>query len=388
MKKSNSKFAKFFKNSSGDSFERLRFSKYYRKGLIKRKIEDAEFIASFKKVVEGSPFSLDSTADLENFLGKGVEVLKVIHNDYYEKYFINETIDSVAALASFLEVSREEIQRNLDEPKYNRFYIWKDAEHTKKRWIEAPNDELKNIQEKILYKILYKFHATKFAHGFVRGKSVVSCAKEHTGKKFVLKIDLKNFFPSITREMVYHSLRDMINKDNFKYIITAAEMCLLDGRLPQGAPTSPALSNLVMISLDMCLYGIARKFGCSYTRYADDLVFSSNDETIYKMIPIIKRAIDCFGLVVNEKKVKVLKKHQRQKVTGLVVNSEGQTSVERRKRMNLRAYVHHILTGKRDINTVNMSKLKGHISFIEMANPSQAIWFNQKLAQISLMKNA
>lgn len=88
---------------------------------------------------------------------------------------------------------------------------------------------------------------------------------------------------------------------------------------------------------------------------------------------------------INNLKTKILKQHQRQTVTGLVVNKEGQVSVKKRKRLNLRAYIHHILTGKVRIENVNMAKLKGHINLINMANPNQGKYFLEKLRQIEQM---
>ena len=217
----------------------------------------------------------------------------------------------------------------------------------------------------------------------------MSCAKEHTGKKFVLKLDIKNFFPSITREMVYGAMYDDINAENIKYIVPAIEMCLLDGRLPQGAPTSPAISNIVCRNLDLLLSGAIKCLGfeISYTRYADDLIFSSNDDKIYRIIPIIKKLVTKFGFIVNEKKVKVLKSHQRQTVTGLVVNCPGKTSVRRRTRMNLRAYMHQIIIGKKPIENVNINKLRGDVNIIVMANPQQGKWFKDKFDTIIEMYN-
>ena len=115
------------------------------------------------------------------------------------------------------------------------------------------------------------------------------------------------------------------------------------------------------------------------------MIFSGDDEVIYKVIPIIKSTIAKFGLVVNEKKVKVLKKHQRQTVTGLVVNADGQTSVRRKKRMNLRAYMHQILIGKKPIDRVNLNRLRGNVNLINMANPNQGKWFIEKLNEIVAM---
>lgn len=362
--------------------------------LIRKNQEQKYLMENIQRIMNGSFFERDYREMLsdekstENLFGKD-EKFVMIHKTPWSRsqLIINTPIKQEEEIARLLDIDTRIVSDIISDTKkhYSRFFIWKDEEHTKKRWIEAPNEILKGIQEQILHNVLYKMAPTKFAHGFIHGRSIVSCAKEHTGKKFVLKLDLKNFFPSISRDMVYGAMFSELTPENVKIIIPAIELCLMDGRLPQGAPTSPAISNIVCKPLDMVLYGIANKFGLTYTRYADDLIFSSNDDTIYKVIPIIKSTIVKFGLVVNEKKVKVLKKHQRQTVTGLVVNADGKTSVRRKKRMNLRAFMHQILTGKKPLDRVNMNRLRGNVNLINMANPEQGKWFVEKLNEIIAM---
>lgn len=356
---------------------------------LAKQIDKAKNVEELNTILDGGPFRTANISNLVKITGEEEKITMMTQYGYGGGvYMLDEPVDQFAELSEIVGQSPEvlrDLAANTSEH-YNRFFIWKDEAHTKKRWIEAPSDILKSIQESILRNIFYKIPPTKFAHGFVCGKSIVSNAQAHTGNNFVLKLDLKNFFPSITRQMLMGALAPFINQSNYRHILPAIELCLLDGRLPQGAPTSPAASNIVARALDLLMYGISRKFECTYTRYADDLIFSSNDDSIYTMIPIIKSAIQKFGLVVNEKKVKVLKKHQRQSVTGLVVNAEGQTSVSRRKRMKLRAFIHHIITGKRSLDSVNFAKLKGHITFINMANPNQGRWFLEKWDEIQAMR--
>ena len=362
--------------------------------LVSKNAQCFEAMESLQKIMNGSFFERDYRSHgeketIDEIFGENEKVIKIQNHFWLNRgvYVLDNPVNQIKELSTKLGMEEGVVRDILSDTKknYSRFFIWKDEEHTKKRWIEAPNDVLKNIQEQILHNVIYKMAATKFAHGFIHGRSIVSCAKEHTGKKFVLKLDLKNFFPSISREMVYGAMYNELTPENVKIIIPAIELCLMDGRLPQGAPTSPAISNIVCKPLDMVLYGIAEKFCLTYTRYADDLIFSGDDDTIYKVIPIIKSTIAKFGLVVNEKKVKVLKRHQRQTVTGLVVNADGQTSVRRRKRMNLRAYMHQILIGKKPIDRVNLNRLRGNVNLINMANPNQGKWFVEKLNEIVAM---
>lgn len=317
--------------------------------------------------------------------GEGLIQLK----DNYCRYLaVSKFEDPIEKLASIIGENPELLRKLLDDmdSNYSVFYIWKDAERTKKRWIEAPNEDLKRVQRKLMHHIFYRIAPTKFAHGFIRGKSIVSNANEHVGKKFVLKMDLKNFFPSISKDMVYSSMEDILDNVTGPVITKAIDLCLLKGRLPQGAPTSPALSNIYMRYVDLSLWGIAKKLKINYSRYADDLIFSSDSDILYKIIPIIKKCIARFNLAVNEKKVKVLKYYQRQSVTGVVVNSK--PSVKSITRRKLRAYMHNIIVGKVPLDRVNYNKLKGHVNFINMVNPEQGKWFEEKLRLIINMASS
>lgn len=390
-------FEAFLKNAQ-DRPETVKFISALNKrklfSLIRRNTTQKTLMENVCKIMNGSFFERDcrerinDEESIDSVFGKDEKFILVQKREWERgKFIIDSPVNQEKEIARFLGIDENTVNEIISDTKkhYSKFFIWKDEEHTKKRWIEAPDEILKGIQEHILHSVLYKMAPTKFAHGFIHGRSIVSCAKEHTGKKFVLKLDLKNFFPSISRDMVYGAMFSELTPENVKIIIPAIELCLMDGRLPQGAPTSPAISNIVCKPLDMVLYGIAERFGLTYTRYADDLIFSSNDDTIYKVIPIIKSTIVKFGLVVNEKKVKVLKKHQRQTVTGLVVNADGKTSVRRKKRMNLRAFMHQILIGKKPLDRVNINRLRGNVNLINMANPEQGKWFVEKFNEIIAM---
>lgn len=292
-------------------------------------------------------------------------------------------------LAAFFGCGDQLIRRMANSPEshYRKFFLWKDRDHTRKRWIEAPDPELKAIQKRIL-PLLYSMAPSPHAHGFATGRSIVSNARAHTGKRYIVKLDLKDFFPSITRSMILKQWNDsgLITPENRSRLETLLNLCLLENRLPQGAPTSPAISNLVCRRLDFLLAKFARRHKMKYTRYADDLTFSSDSDLCYRLIPVIRRIVEHYGFRINERKVNVLKRHQRQTVTGLVVNHAGQTFVPRRKRLKLRAFVHQIITGKIPLNEFNYAKLKGHVSLIRMANPKQGEYFRQQLEIIEKMR--
>jgi retron-type reverse transcriptase len=225
----------------------------------------------------------------------------------------------------------------------SHYKIYTVKERDKVREIAEPKPKLKKKQRQILHWLCSRgIGASKYAHGFVRRRSTVTAAKLHTGKNVVLKMDIKEFFPSISRQRVLHTLlKEGIEKEIAEEI---AETCMLNNYLPQGAPTSPFLANLVAKQMDYRLAGLCKSwaptFKIHYTRYADDLIFSSNLRKLNHMIPAVKRIIEQEGFQVNEKKTRVLRKSKRQTVTGIVVNEK--PNVKRDYWRNLRAELHQL----------------------------------------------
>lgn len=187
------------------------------------------------------------------------------------------------------------------------------------RKIDVPVNELKAIQRWILRNILGVMKISRYAMGFCNGKSIVTNAETHVGKKCVINIDLKDFFPSIERRRVfmifyyYGYTREVSN--------LLARLCTRDNRLPQGAPTSPAISNIVCIRLDKRLACLANSVHANYSRYADDITFSA-DSDITSIIPIVNKIIEEEGFSINDKKTRVVFDYQRQEVTGLLVDGQ------------------------------------------------------------------
>ncbi len=197
------------------------------------------------------------------------------------------------------------------------------------RIINEPNRRLKLCQYEIM-EVLKTFPIHDCAHGFVTGRSIVTNAEPHIGQGFVLNIDLKDFFPSVDRSKV---------EDVFHYLgLTGYEnIVLLDNALPQGAPTSPVISNLVMVELDEAMQSLADDYGYAMTRYADDITFSGKvfSKTILSKIADL---IPKYGFSINHSKTKLLFKSQRMIVTGLVVNEK--VNITRNLRRKIRAMKH------------------------------------------------
>ena len=191
------------------------------------------------------------------------------------------------------------------------------------RKITAPNDELK-IEQTRIKELLELIPLHSSAHGFVFGRNILTNAKAHLSKPYVLNIDIENFFPSISKPLLlnllneHHSLSDNLLSE-------IEEKCFLHGGLPQGSPSSPVLANLFMSELDLIFAHYAADFNLSYTRYADDLTFSGSSylkEQLSEFLDFIDRNLSCYKLKRSKKKTKLMPYYQRQLVTGLVVNTD------------------------------------------------------------------
>ena len=192
----------------------------------------------------------------------------------------------------------------------------------KYRTISEPVPELKAMQWAIL-DILNKIPLMDCVHGFVEGRDIISNAKAHQQKRYVLNIDVKNFFPSI-RPAPMRYILGFYTKDK-ELIDWIIAVCFWEDCLPQGAPTSPVLANLYMEDLDFIWEDTFRDFGWTYTRYADDITISGDDsvkERSHVILELIDHQLGLYHLVRNKKKTKLLPYYQRQVVTGVVVNNE------------------------------------------------------------------
>lgn len=185
------------------------------------------------------------------------------------------------------------------------------------RTLNVPAVSLRIVQRWILDNILKNLYISQHAMGFCKNKSIVTNAKSHLGKACVINVDLKDFFPSITQKQIFNIFYYYGYTIGVSYMLS--RLCTCEGKLPQGAPTSPCLSNIVCLKLDKRLSEVSKRFSAEYTRYADDITFSG-DSDISNILPIIKKIIIDEGFQLNEKKTRILFKHQRQEVTGLLVN--------------------------------------------------------------------
>ncbi len=265
-----------------------------------------------------------------------------------------------------LGLSLEDIERVPVD--YHKFDIPKKSGGM--RSITAPNMSLKLIQRRILNRLLNKLSCHGCATGFEKGHSIVTNANVHVGSEVVLKMDIIAFFTSTSADRVRGYFYGIgWGKEATDILV---RLCTHNDRLPQGAPTSPRLSNLVNIEMDARLCGWAQKVRAVYTRYADDLTFSfadpdnsatigsvsQNPKTLEKVygqyqphdlltstIRMTKKVLAEYDYELhNKRKLNIRRRHQHQRVCGLVVNER--VALPRKTRRRLRAIRHHIDNGK------------------------------------------
>ena len=206
-----------------------------------------------------------------------------------------------------------------------------------KRRIEAPRGPLHALQKELSVRLQSVHEPEPGSHGFVEGRSIVSNAGFHLGRRWVLNVDLKDFFPSVTEARVRGLFRAPPFDLGDEAAATLARLCCRNGGLPQGAPTSPVLANFAARQLDLELQAIASKYDLAVTRYADDITLSSDAERFPREIalrlgggeteiltivgPVLEDAITRSGFAINTAKTRLQYRSERQVVTGLVVNA-------------------------------------------------------------------
>ncbi len=272
---------------------------------------------------------------------------------------------------------------------YHRFGIPKKSGGI--RAISAPKASLDKAQRWILARILSRLAPDEAAHGFVSGRSIVSNAAPHTGRQVVINLDMKDFFPTITFRRVKGLFRSLGYNEPVSILLAllctepprvAAELggkvyfiALSSRSLPQGACTSPVITNVLCYRMDRRLKGLAARHGFSYTRYADDLTFSGDDEAaVGRLLKSIRSITREEGFIEHPAKTRVMRRGGRQEVTGVTVNDK--LAISRRDVRELRAILHNAarfgmesqnLTGHPDF----AGYLRGRVAYVAMVDPSK-----------------
>ena len=271
------------------------------------------------------------------------------------------------------------------------------------RLISAPKPKLKSAQKWILENILNKIEVHDSAHGFLPTKNIVSNAEVHVGSKMLINFDLENFFPSISYKRVKGVFKSFGYSESIATVLglicttPEVEEIEIDGknyfvglgerRLPQGSPASPMLSNIIARRFDKGLTKVAENLGFKYTRYADDLSFStkSNDTEFKKLMSQVRYITKEQGFKINENKTRILRRGRQQEVTGIVVNEK--VSIDRKTLRKFRAVLHQ--AENRSLEGLNwgnssdiIASMQGYASFVFMVDKEKGYIFQQQVRRI------
>ena len=272
-------------------------------------------------------------------------------------------------------------------------YFYRDFEilksNGKKRSISEPLPSLKEIQNWILKNILNKVPVSAYAKAYKAKTRLSENLKYHINQPKVLTIDLENFFNSIP----FEAIENVFVKLGYSKMVSnlLAKLCTRENTLPQGAPTSPYLSNLVLKEVDAIIADFCKARKIRFTRYADDLSFSGDfdtDELLYK----VTKTMEDIHLKVNESKTKVMTPDKRQTVTGIVVNEKPQVVFQ--KRNALRQELFYIMKYGIEEHKVYkeikqahyLEHLLGKINFVLQINPKDSEFIAYKSFLKSLKK--
>lgn len=206
------------------------------------------------------------------------------------------------------------------------------------RLISAPRTYLKTVQWWILENILGAIEYADCVFGFRKGKSIRDNALYHSKSTHILNVDIESFFSTISDKQVHAIFLDLGYGHSTASALT--RLCTLNGSLPQGAPTSPSLSNYVMKPVDLMLCDLAQRFGLQYSRYADDMTFSSASVIPYEIVDQIKSVVGSAGFSLKSTKTRFKGLGGRREVTGIVAGDIVQPPVQWRKKQ--RSRLHHL----------------------------------------------
>jgi hypothetical protein len=251
------------------------------------------------------------------------------------------------------------------EVRYTKVEIPKRSAGT--RTLSIPAGELKALQ-KIIAKALEEELAVrvhKASNAYIKGRNTVTNAVPHIGCAVLVKLDIKDFFPTVSREMVRPIIAAFALHEP-KTIDRLLDLLVTESGLPQGAPTSPILSNLALREFDIAAYRFANLVGAKYTRYADDLTFSLADDdpaVARKIVGGVRCMLAARGFELNEKpnKLNILRGHQALQICGITLNS-GRPTISRKQRRKVRAARHAL--NNRLSASMSLAAVQGWESYI------------------------
>lgn len=299
---------------------------------------------------------------------------------YFMKSYSNKTV--IDSLKLPLMTNFEELTEHLRLSA--KLVYWLTSDSTQKyqiyripkkdgsfRVISAPVYSLKVVQRWVLDNILYKIKVSPYSFGFIKdgkGSPLVQCAEKHKNNLYVLKIDIRNFYPSIKREKVYYEFTNIGYNSTVANLLT--NICVYNNTLPQGAVTSAYLANIICRNLDFRIAGYCNRRDIVYTRYADDLTFSSDNRVVLKSIyKTIRKILLSEGFQLNEKKTLFLSPRCRKRVLGVTINDNLIKAPKELKR-SIRAMIYNSFLTQ---DYTSNAKIKGYISYVDSIEPGFTI---------------
>ena len=244
------------------------------------------------------------------------------------------------------------------------------------RTLSVPDNLLKTIQRRIAQVLLSTLPVSPYATAYRPGGSVVKNARPHVGKPVVLKLDIYHFFDAVCYSRVKKEIfpPEIYSEQNR---ILLSMLCCYQDRLPQGAPTSPAISNRILLDFDQEIGKWCARRGISYTRYCDDLTFSG-DFAPGDVIRFVRERLKVRGFLLNNRKIQVLRQGQRQSVTGVVVNQSLQAPANLRRELRQQVYYcrkfgvsDHLARTKQTVSEEDyLRRLLGQVNFALQINPA------------------
>ena len=299
-------------------------------------------------------------------------------------YFNFEDLDDITHVAEVLGCKQNFIESVIDYSSgfYRQLSIPK-KKGKEYRIVYKVDDKLKNLHKNILVSIAKKVDFPEYVQGFVSKRSIITNASLHLAKRYVLNLDIKDFFESIKIEQVIDVFKDLGCNDKVANVF--AELCTYNQCLVQGANTSPILANLVCTDLDKELVSIGQEYACSYSRYADDITFSG--EKVPKKNKV-SRCIEKHGFTLNQDKWKCKCRGKAQYVTGLTVFDNVQPRLPKKMKRQLRQILYYIdkyglenhldrIETKDNIDSMVLpNQIDGLIAFMYSVEPKYAYEFD------------
>ena len=267
-----------------------------------------------------------------------------------------ERYDDICELCTKLGYSEKYLYKmsNSLDKHYRKVNLIK--KNGKIRTLRVPDKYLKSIQKRIAKNLLESVEISKYATAYRVGKSTVDNANPHIGNSILLKLDIRNFFDSI----IYSVVKDKVFVENMyseKIRILLSILCVYEHTVPQGAPTSPIISNIILKEFDEFLGKWCEDKKIIYTRYCDDMTFSGEFEP-KEVIKLVRKELFKHGFFLNEKKTVILRKGQRKEVTGIVINEKLSIPKNYKKKIRQEMYYCKKYGVRSNINTLKLNLTK------------------------------